>query len=579
MLSFLALSFVAGALTVLAPCILPLLPVILGRSISERAAASRIFTIVASLGVSVYLFTLLLKVSSAFISIPQGFWQGVSGGLLVFFGLATLFPRLWDAIPGTQALYRSSNRVVGSGYERQGLIGDIMVGAALGPVFSSCSPTYFVILATVLPVSLKTGLLYLLAYVLGMCLFLFLLAIFGQKAADRLGFLADDAGWFKKLIAVAFIAVGIAVWTGLDKKAAVSLPSFFENGLEERFLANKEDMAGAPAPESGQDLSKLTITEKSSRYPKAPELVSPEGYINTNGEKISIGQFKGQKIVLIDFWTYSCINCQRTIPYLNAWYEKYKDQGLVIIGVHTPEFAFEKVLANVEKAVGQFGIEYPVVQDNQYQTWGAFKNSYWPRKYLIDIDGYVVYDHAGEGNYAETEKAIQAALAERAERLGLEALIPKAAAEESAPPKVYSPETYFGASRNEYLGNGAKGRVGAQTLSVPETIEPNTLYLGGAWRMYPEYAEAGAGASIVFQYGARDVYFVASAKNGPAEIEIYRDGRLAEAAGPDADPRTGIVVVDGDGLYKIVHDPEVDVHTLEIRIKKGTLEAYTFTFG
>ncbi len=157
----------------------------------------------------------------------------------------------------------------------------------------------------------------------------------------------------------------------------------------------------------------LSADEKIKRFPQVPELVHPDAYLNTKGMPVTIGEHTGKNVVLVDFWTFGCINCQRTRPYLVSWYEKYKDQGLVTIGVHTPEFSHEKVQSNVEDAIKKYGITYPVVQDNAFNTWNAFNNHYWPALYLVDIDGYVVYTHAGEGAYDTTEKAIQSALAER----------------------------------------------------------------------------------------------------------------------------------------------------------------------
>ena len=213
----------------------------------------------------------------------------------------------------------------------------------------------------------------------------------------------------------------------------------------------------------------LTLAEKAKIYQKAPELVSPDGYINTDGQPISLSQYIGKDVVLVDFWDYSCINCQRTIPYLNAWYQKYKDQGLVIIGVHTPEFSFEHLQSNVAAAVNQFGIKYPVVLDNEYKTWNAYQNEYWPNEYLIDIDGYIVHNQAGEGNYDETEKAIQQALAERAARLGTNVIVATTtvAIPTTDLSAIQSSETYFGSNRNEYLGNGTPANKVFKILLFP----------------------------------------------------------------------------------------------------------------
>ena len=583
MLQLLLISFIAGMLTVLAPCILPLLPIIVGGSVSGHATSRRATVIVASLGVSVFLFTLLLKATTAFIAIPALFWQLLSGGLLVFFGIVTIVPSLWDRIPFVSALYISSNKLLGSGYKKQSIWGDAIIGAALGPVFSSCSPTYFVILAAVLPAHFATGIVYLLAYVLGLCLFLFVVAYVGQRAIAYLGVASNPEGWFKKAIGLLFVLIGIAVIFGIDKKIEAALPSgaFGEIGVEQQLLSSLQShgMPEATMPAGGA----LTLAQKDAVYSKAPELVTPDGYINTGDAPISLAQYRGKNVVLVDFWDYSCINCQRTFPYLTAWYQKYKDQGLVIVGVHTPEFAFEQVKANVEDAAQRFGLTYPIVLDNHYQTWQAFQNQFWPREYLIDIDGYIVHDHAGEGEYDKTELAITQALAERATRLGTSPLTATSTVNVAAsvtPGDVRSPETYFGADRNQYLGNGIPGVVGIQKFVVPSSLDPNALYLGGSWNILREYAEAKAGSSVLFTYGAHDLYFVATNPSEPATIQVLRDGKpLGIFAGNDVDPKTSEATISGDRLYRLIHDPSAGVHTIEIRVLKGTLDAYTFTFG
>jgi len=196
----------------------------------------------------------------------------------------------------------------------------------------------------------------------------------------------------------------------------------------------------------GVDVDVMTREEKEKIYEPAKEITTPDGFINTEG--ITIGDLVGKQVILVDFWTYSCINCQRTLPHLNEWHEKYGDKGLTIIGVHTPEFEFEKEYANVLAAVEKFGVKYPVVLDNDYSTWTAYENRYWPRKYLIDIDGYIVYDHIGEGGYAETEQKIVDLLNERARVLGEGGIVmADGSAEDDDLSRVGSPEVYFGSSR------------------------------------------------------------------------------------------------------------------------------------
>ncbi len=218
-MTLLIISFVAGVLTILAPCILPLLPVIVGRSLSDGTVSKRrVFIITLSLGASIVLFTLLLKASTLFIDIPQDFWRWFSGGIILIFGLVTLFPGLWERLSFTGLISRKSNEVLAEGYKKDSVWGDVIVGASLGPIFSACSPTYFVILATVLPVSFGLGIIYLFAYAIGLCLSLLFVSLIGQRIMVRLGIVADPRGWFKRIIGILFILVAIFIISGYDKK-------------------------------------------------------------------------------------------------------------------------------------------------------------------------------------------------------------------------------------------------------------------------------------------------------------------------------------------------------------------------
>ncbi|MBV9159094.1 MAG: sulfite exporter TauE/SafE family protein, partial [Candidatus Kaiserbacteria bacterium] len=310
------ISFIAGILTVLAPCVLPLLPVIVGGSLTG-GGWRRAYTICVSLGGSVILFTLILKATTALIAVPQAFWNILSGGILVLFGLVMLFPALWDSLGFVNLLNRSSNRALASGYQRNSFWGDMLMGAALGPVFSSCSPTYFVILATVLPASFFGGLLDLIAYAVGLSGFLLVIAIVGQRLVDRLDVAIEPGGWFRRSIGILFIIVGLGVLTGYEAQLEAWLLNrgFDATAIEQRLLGAKDTDVSATSTAT------LTEAEKAKVYKKAPELVTPDGYINTDGQPITIGQFKGKDVVLLDIWTYSCINCQRTLPYIKEWYD------------------------------------------------------------------------------------------------------------------------------------------------------------------------------------------------------------------------------------------------------------------
>lgn len=554
------ISFIAGVLTVLAPCILPLLPVIVGGSLSNGGGSGfnkkKAFTIILSLGVSVIAFTLLLKASTLFIEIPEYVWKWISGGIVILLGLVTVFPSLWES----QFLARisvRSNILLGKGDRKKSFWGDVIVGAALGPVFSTCSPTYFIVLATVLPVRPALGMLYLLAYTAGLSLSLLGVSIVGQKILDKLGIVADTKGWFKRTLGLVFIVVGIAIIGGLDKKAQLFLldAGFFDvTKIEQKLLEKNSNKEGE---------------QKQASYKKVPELSSIDGYVNTNGKQITLESLRG-KVVLLDIWTYSCINCQRTIPHINDWYSKYKDQGLEVVGLHTPEFAFEKVQGNVEKAVKDFAIKYPVVLDNDYSTWDALGNQYWPRKYLIDIDGNIVYDHIGEGAYAETEMKIQELLAERAQTFGEQVSIQGDLRVVNKVPETVaqakSPETYFGSLRNEYFANGRRGVSGEQVLEIAPLISPNRLYLSGTWNITPEHALSVSNASVFYKYNAREVYLVAEA-DSPVAVEIIQDGIATTK------------VIQESKLYTIISNSEPGEHMFEIKIQNNAVRLYALTFG
>lgn len=563
-MTLLLISFFAGVLTVLAPCVLPLLPIIVGGSVTGESNKKKAFTIAASLGVSVILFTLVLKASTVFIDIPPEVWKYISGGILVAFGLITFFPTLWEKIPGIHKLTQGSNKALASGHKRKGLLGDIVIGSSLGPVFSTCSPTYFIVLATVLPAQPVLGFIYLLAYAGGLSLMLLLIALLGQKLTKKLGFAADSNGWFKKALAIIFFLVGIAILTGFDKKVETTLLDaglFDVTQIEQKLLEQTTpEMMGV-----------AVLEDTTTQTNPAPEISTPNGFINTGGEPITLTELEGEKVVLLDIWTYSCINCQRTLPYLNDWYEKYSDQGLEIIGLHTPEFAFEQVEANVAKAVEEFGIKYPVVLDNDYSTWKALGNRYWPRKYLIDLDGNIIYDHIGEGAYEETEKEIQKALKVRMERLGESGTISSETTTVEAKKRsegVESPETYFGALRNEYLRNGDKGVSGEQVFPVViRGIEPHRFYLQGTWNIQPEYAESVELSGVTYEYKAKEVYLVASSEE-PVTVTVVQDG-----------VRVNTVTVQEDKLYVLVENPSVGQHRLELTFSEPGVKIFAFTFG
>jgi thiol-disulfide isomerase/thioredoxin len=330
----------------------------------------------------------------------------ISASLILLLGWITIFPSVWEKISLKLKLSDSSNKLLNSASQKQGVFKDILTGVALGPVFTSCSPTYFLILATVLVESKVNGIIALLVYSFGLSVSLFLISYLGQKLVKKLKWAANPDGLFKKFLGLLFILVAIGIITGADKKIETKLleSGFFDiTKVEQNLLKITEDTPKA------QPETPIKSQQSSIDYPMFTELVSPDGYLNTDQEFL-LEDYIGEKIILVQFMTYGCINCQRTFPYFNDWHEKYSQDGLLIVGIHTPEFDYERNQNNVKSALNQYNIKFPVVIDNDKETWRAYKNRFWPRRYLINHKGEVVYDHIGEGAYQETEDLIKEAL-------------------------------------------------------------------------------------------------------------------------------------------------------------------------
>ncbi len=321
---------------------------------------------------------------------------------------------------------------------------------------------------------------------------------------------------------------------------------------------------------------------KEGKFLKAPELVGISGYLNTE-EGLKISDLKG-KVVLIDFWTYTCINCIRTLPFLVEWDEKYRDDGLVIIGVHTPEFPFEKEYANVKMAMEKYGIKYPVVQDNDYATWNAYKNRYWPHKYLIDAEGFIRYDHIGEGAYDETEKKIQELLGE----IGKDVSEGTTEIEDKTPRVRQTPELYagyeFALPRGQNLGNdGGMKPDEIVDYVLPDRIEKDAIYLEGKWKSNKNDLKAEEeGASIALEFTASAVNIVADSSGDALEMEVFIDDKYVRQAqaGDDVefDGEKAFVVVDEPRLYNVVRG-EYGNYKLKLKTNSEYFSFNAFTFG
>jgi len=557
-MSLLLLSFIAGCLTVLSPCVISLLPVIIAGSLKEKDK-SRPYIVIASLAVSVLVFTLLLKVSSSLINIPPEVWTTISGGILIILGLITLFPVAWDNFSLKLGLANKSDELLNKSNQRKGVLGSILVGASLGPVFSSCSPTYAIIVATVLPVDLATGILYLILYCLGLSLMMLLIAVFGQRIIGRFKWAVNPNGKFKKILGIMFVIIGVLTLTGLDKKVQLYLA---QNGFIDATLIENQFLQG--------DQTKMFNVEEPYQ---APELTGVQNWINSN--PITVAELKG-KVVLIDFWTYSCINCVKNTPYLNDWYSKYKDMGFEIIGVHAPEFQFEKDVNNVQKAVTEFGIKYPVVLDNDKATWDAYKNQYWPAKYFIDATGKVRHTHFGEGEYALSEEVIRQLLRENGKTV-----FSTATNNDDVPiTSLQTPETYLGYARFDTFANYSEVKYNQKsTYNNIESLDSNFWSLKGDWNLSQYDITSESDTSVLkINFSAKDVYLVMGSEN-QANVELYLNGLKLDDSNKGDDVTDSNINVNDSKLYKLIHFDEFKSdQLLELRFKKG-VKANAFTFG
>jgi cytochrome c biogenesis protein CcdA/thiol-disulfide isomerase/thioredoxin len=565
-------AIVAGAATAISPCVLPVLPAVLGAGVT--GGRRRPLGVVTGLVLAFTFATVALVYVIDALGLPDDLVRTLAIVTLVVFGISLLIPGLGDRIEAFGSrIAPGPARVAGEGFG-SGLI----LGASLGLVYTPCAGP---ILAGVITVSASQDftagkLAVALAYAVGSGAVLYLLMLGGRRVADRL---RPAQSWVQAATGVAMVAVAIAMIADLDLKfqnaIADDLPSVLVNpssGLESSGaisdeLANVRGGGHAPEPASGL-----------RDYGPAPDFVDTQQWFNTPGDRpLSIAGLTGQgRVVLIDFWTYTCINCVRTLPYVEAWDAKYRHDGLTVIGVHSPEFAFEKDAGNVANAIADDGIHYPVVQDNELGTWTAFQNQYWPAKYLIDSQGDIRYVHFGEGDYDQTEAAIRSLLAEAgASRLGADA---KPGSVETADPDLRTPETYLGYARAQGWVNGPE--PGSKDYGALEagSLELNQFAYGGAWDVRDESATAEARASMALSFQARRVFLVLGSPGGARELQLLLDGRPISDADAGADVRGGSATISRQRLYRLVDLPEAGRHTLELRFQPG-IEGYAFTFG
>jgi cytochrome c biogenesis protein CcdA/thiol-disulfide isomerase/thioredoxin len=570
-------ALVAGAGTALSPCVLPVLPAVLSAGVT--GGRRRPLGVVSGLAISFTFATVALVYVIDALGLPNDLARTIAIVVLASFGLTLLIP------PLSARLEAWISRVVPgpSRARRNGFGSGLVVGASLGFVYAPCAGP---ILAGVITVSASQEftvgkLAVAFAYSLGSAAVLYVLIRGGRGISDRL---KAHRGRVQAAMGVVMVAVAALMAADLDLKferaIADDLPSALVSPTSklERSSAVDEEIAelrgGHSASEGG-----LQEAAAGARLPvlgRAPEFTGIQRWFNTpGGRPLSLTGLRG-RVVLVDFWTYTCINCIRTLPYLEAWQRSYHRDGLTVVGVHTPEFPFEKEASNVERAIGEDGLTYPVAQDNDYATWTAYGNQYWPTKYLIDARGRVRFVHFGEGAYEETERGIRSLLAEAGvARLGGMA---KARAE-TADPNATTLESYLGASRADRFANGAirpgKQRFGAVAGS---DLPPDYLAYGGTWRIGGSSATALNDASLALSFQARRVFLVMGSRDRPRPVRVLLDGQPIPDSRAGSDVRGGRAVVSGQRLYRLVDLPRAGRHLLSLRFAPG-VAGYAFTFG
>jgi cytochrome c biogenesis protein CcdA/thiol-disulfide isomerase/thioredoxin len=546
MLLLLGVAFVAGVVTAISPCVLPVLPIVLAGG--ATGGARRPYAIVAGLVASFTVFTLSAAALLSALGLPDDLLRTLAIAVVVVVGVSLVWPALGNLLGRPfHALARRRPGDAGGGF---------LLGVSLGLLFTPCAGPVIGAVITVAATQSVTldAVLITLAYGLGAGIVLLGVAIAARRGMS-LHAVRTRAPLVRQALGVAILGVAVLMVIGVDKDLQTRVPEYTRvlQGLEESAAAQGEleELVGTPG---------LAEEERLDDFGPAPDFREIDLWLNS--DPLTIDGLRG-KVVLIDFWTYSCINCLRTLPHVRAWDEAYRDDGLVVVGVHTPEFAFERDAGNVRRAVRDLGVAYPVALDNSYGTWTAWSNRYWPAKYFVDRRGRLRYAHFGEGGYEESERVLRRLLAEDPDA----ELVSEGIADET-PTGEQTPETYLGYQRlDRFVGSELVPDREAE-YAIPEYVPLHGVAYGGRWTVEDERIVAGEGARLRLPFHARDVFLVLGASDGPGTVEVSVDGK-----------RVGTVAVTVHDLYTLARIPgEKRDHVLDLRVSPGT-EAYAFTFG
>lgn len=540
------LGFLEGFALIISPCILPILPIILAGSL--EGSKKRPMGIVIGFILIFTLFTFFSRTLVRYSGVDLALVRYVSYALLFLFGVVMLSTYLTELFARlTQRLANTGSRLSTANNPQGGIFSGIIFGGLVGLIWTPCAGPILaaVIVQTVIQQTTLGSFFIVLAFGVGAAVPMFIIALFGRGIMSKLTVFRNHTVLFRKILGVIIIAaVAYMLYgEGVGMSFAETQPS----------QANTNKLIDGITP-----------------YP-APEIAGITAWINS--PPLQMSQLKG-KVVLIDFWTYSCINCIRTLPYIKDWYRKYHNNGFEVIGVHSPEFDFEKDLSNVKKAVATDGIQYPVALDNNFVTWQNFHNSYWPAHYLIDKNGNVVYQHFGEGDYATTENNIRFLL-------GLnETTTPANFGEEKAL-LSQTPETYLGFDRMDgYSSPEDIVHNKPSKYTYPLSLSADSWALQGSWNVTPQRiisAEANAGVKIHFN--ASKVYVVmGNSSLFPINVKVMLNGE-AVVNGKGKDVVNSTITVPNNRLYEVIVLPAPTSGILELVASGPGLEVYTFTFG
>ena len=570
------LAYLGGILTILSPCILPVLPFVFARA--GRSFARSTLPLLGGMAATFAIVATLAAVGGGWAVRANAVGRWAALLLLALFGIALIFPSVSDRL--TRPLVALGSRLTERQGQKESVWSSLVLGVATGLLWAPCAGPILGIIFTAAAIqgaSFSTTLL-LLAYALGAATSLALALLVGGKVFARMKSSLGASERIRQVLGVLVLVGVAAIAFGLDTRVLAKLSSAQTASLESN-LARRLGASQA-------------MDESSARTNAAGELVLPViGKLPSleglgpwfNSPPLTNAELKG-KVVLIDFWTYSCINCLRALPYVKAWDAKYRKDGLVVIGVHAPEFAFERDPANVAKAVRDLGIRYPVALDNQYKLWNALKNQYWPAHYFVDAQGRIRYFHHGEGEYEMSERVIRQLLAEagHAPASGMAEASGTGAEAGAAFGEIGSPETYIGYARaDRFVSPGGLLRDKPKTYSGAP-LKLNDWALQGSWIDGRQSARSlGAGAKISFRFHARDLHLVLGSATGkPVRFRVSLDGAAPGGdAGVDVKP-DGTGTVTGQRLYQLIRQKgAIRDRTFTITFLDPGVEAFSFTFG